>query len=116
MRHAQVVISGIAIVALVLSGAAVHDAFAGYVQFDKGLLCQRADGSMWRDSSFGCITDDPRCWPNQCIPSKAVAEGWRHACTWLFFEMEMPPTGEPPYFTGDAAGAGCPGKSPNRST
>jgi len=100
------------LVALALGLVIVHDSVATHSQFQMGWLCQRADGSLWRDPSFGCASDDPRCWPKQCAPSEHLSEGWRHACTWLLFRSETRPTGPPPYYRGDSPGAGCPGRDP----
>lgn len=105
------IVAAILSVVVALAGVVAHDAVAAFVGFDPGLLCQRGDGSLWRDPSFGCTDDDPKCWPNQCAPSQPVAEGWRHACVWWFFAAEARPTGDPaPRVRGEAPGAGCEGR------
>lgn len=61
--------------------------------FDTGLLCERSDGSRWRDPSFGCSAgEDPRCVDGKgCVDSAKVPEGPRQSCGWLR-QREWPAT------------------------
>jgi len=89
----------------------VHDAWCHYVDFDIGTLCERADGSLWRDPSQGCTGgNDPQCRYESCADSEALSEGWRHACSWVFLQNEIGPSGPPPYFEGPAPGQGVLGR------
>lgn len=105
---------GIALgVALALGPAVVvsHD-FYQAASFDTSLLCQRSDGSFWRDPSNGCTRgNDRRCADApDCADSTTISEGWRHTCTWLIFDSEFRPSGGPPFYTGPAPGRGCLGR------
>jgi hypothetical protein len=47
----------------------------------------------------------------KCADSEFLVEGWRHACGWILFRKEAPPTGPEPYFTGSSPGQGCAGRA-----
>lgn len=99
--------------ALVVSAASVvsHDLFQR-ISFNPYALCQRSDESFWRDPSNGCFGgEDPRCTAGTgCADSTMVSEGWRHACSWLLFGLEVGPRGEEPFHEGPSPGGGCLGR------
>lgn len=106
--------AGLATCAALTGAAAVvvsHD-FLEAASLDVDLLCQRSDGSFWRDPSQGCTGgEDPRCTDDiGCADSTMVSEGWRHACTWFFFDREIAPRGEEPFYEGPSPGRGCLGR------
>ena len=106
---------GVAVVAALASVSIVvvaHDAVRS-ASLSIDLLCQRPDGSLWRDPSQGCTGgEDPRCTTGTgCTDSTILSEGWRHACTWLLFDEEIAPRGEEPFHVGPSPGGGCPGRS-----
>jgi hypothetical protein len=97
---------------VILGAVGVHDAYCHYVHFDRSVLCRRADGSLWRDPSSGCTGgEDPRCRYAPCEDSERVSEGWRHACSWVILEAEVPPSGPPPHYDGPSPGRGLPGRA-----
>jgi len=82
----------------VLVGAATvvgHDTYC-YVSYDRGsgILCEREDGTTWRDPSGGCHAgEDPRCVDGAgCADSRAVAEPASASCSWLLLEQSFPAT------------------------
>jgi hypothetical protein len=89
-----------------------HDAYQAASFNATDLLCQRSDGSLWRDPSQGCTGgEDLRCTEGTgCADSTMVSEGWRHACTWLVFDKEIAPRGEGPFHEGPSPGGGCLGR------
>jgi hypothetical protein len=100
----------IGLATLVLTSVGVHDAYC-YLQFNLSPLCQRADGSLWRDPSNGCYShEDPFCRYEACPDSTMLREDWRHSCGWVFSRTEVGPTGPPPYFEGPSPGSGNPGR------
>jgi hypothetical protein len=106
---------GVALGAALASASVVvvsHD-FVESASFNRwDLLCQRSDGSLWRDPSQGCTGgEDPRCAQGTgCADSAIISEGWRHACTWFLFDQEAAPRGEAPFYEGPSPGGGCPGR------
>ncbi len=103
------VAAGLALIPVVIVS---HD-FYQAATFDTSLLCQRADGSFWRDPSNGCTGgEDRRCASEtDCAESAIIPEGWRHACTWIVFDSEIRPSGETPFYEGPSRGRGCLGRS-----
>jgi hypothetical protein len=93
------VVSGI--IAVVLVGGAVvvgHDAYC-YVTYERGhgALCEREDGSTWRDPSGGCHAgNDPRCVDGVgCDDSMLVPEPASSSCGWILMKQEHPATAPP---------------------
>lgn len=97
---------------IVVAGSLVlaHDGVAR-LRFNQGWLCQRSDGTHWRDHSNGCAGEDPRCAETACATSALLVEGWRHACVWVFFKADAPPTGPRPYNEAPSPGQGCSGRA-----
>ena len=113
MKPRTLLITGLLVAVLgALGVVGAHDAYCHYVDLDRGLLCQRPDGSLWRDASSGCTGgEDPQCRYEPCGDSEALSEDWRHACSWVFLEAEVPPSGPPPFHDGPAPGRGVPGRA-----
>ena len=75
---------------LPLLTVATHDAYCHYVHFDRAPLCQRADGTLWRDPSGGCSGhEDPSCGEAVCADSEMLSEASRHTCSWLISQREQ---------------------------
>ncbi len=103
----------VAVGALALGAASVggHDVYCHYVHYDPSVLCERPDGSLWRDPSDGCTGhEDPDCRTTDCPASKRISEGWRHTCSWLFLRAEIGPSGPAPHNEGPSPGRGDPGR------
>ena len=103
--------AGLGVLAIAGASVGVHDSYCHYVNFDSSPLCQRSDGSLWRDPSNGCLGhEDPACRDDSCPDSNKVNEGWRHTCSWLFLRSEVGPTGPPPHYEGHSPRGGLPGR------
>src|SRR5687767_14821098 len=97
----------VVVVVLLVGTVVAHDAVCS-VTFGSGLLCERPDGSLWRDASYGCSGgEDPACL-EPCVDSTPLAEGPRTSCNWLLMRTERPATGDPPHHTGPSPGTGGP--------
>lgn len=104
MKRAGIVIM---VVGAALSFVVMHDLQA-QLSFNRGVLCSRSDGSLWRDASRGCLAvEDPRCQDTACSDSSIVAEGPRRSCSWLLWRERVPPTGGEPWYAGESPGGGC---------
>jgi hypothetical protein len=105
---------GFAVFGTVASMVAVvvsHDYYQA-ASLSSDLLCERSDGSFWRDPSHGCYGhEDPRCtYETDCADPTITSEGWRHACTWILFDREVSPVGQEPFYEGPSPGRGCLGR------
>lgn len=100
------------LIAIAIAVVGVHDMYCHYIDLDISQLCERPDGSLWRDPSAGCSAgNDPTCQStDECANSVFVSEDWRHSCTWVFLHTEVAPNGEPPYHQGPSPGGGVPGR------
>jgi hypothetical protein len=99
------------VVALIPAVVVTHD-FLESASFSEASLCQRPDGSFWRDWYVECDShNDPRCVTEPgCPDSTPISEGWRHACTWILFDKGVPPSGDEPFYEGPTPGRGCLGQ------
>ena len=113
MKRVRVLILCALGVAVSILGVIVTHDFLQVLSLSPSLLCERPDGTLWRDASNGCTGgEDPLCDGGLgCESASPVSEGWRHACTWLFFEEEVPPRGEEPFYSGPSPGRGCVGRA-----
>lgn len=72
-------------VCLSLLGILTHDYLC-----DTGsqyAICERPDGTRWRDPSVGCFEEDPRCRDgSECVASRLVADPGSESCAWIFFK------------------------------
>ena len=76
--------AGALVVLLALVTVLAHD-YACHSE-SLHLICERADGSTWKDPSGGCQYEDPRCGGAvDCERSKMIDEGFRDSCGWVFF-------------------------------
>ncbi|CAN5376522.1 hypothetical protein BH23ACT3_BH23ACT3_04630 [soil metagenome] len=67
----------VSVLALVTASIGVRDVYCHYVDFDSSPLCQRSDGSLWRDPSNGYLGhEDPACRDQDCPDSEMLSEGW----------------------------------------
>lgn len=88
-----------AFVIAVTAGVLGHDAYC-YATFEPshGILCERDDGSRWRDPSDGCSGgEDPRCRTSDpepvCADSVVVPEEAQESCGWFVMKLSSPATG-----------------------
>jgi hypothetical protein len=93
------------VVAALAAGVIVRDFVQGQ-RFDPGILCQRADGSLWRTASGCDAGNDPACTSAECVSSTFISERPREADTWLLFTYRLPASGDPPFFEGPHPGSG----------
>lgn len=101
----------VGVLAAVVVSVGAHDTYCHYVHFDSAPLCQRADGSLWRDPSNGCFGhEDPACQYEECPDSEMLSEDWRHTCSWVILRREVAPSGPAPYYDGPAPRSGVPGR------
>lgn len=104
-RRAALAAAGVLVLAMTV--VVVHDA-ACTLSFSTGRLCERPDGTLWRDDSWGCFAgEDPAC-EDGCVDSRMVSEGPRRSCSWVLQRNEWPANGEPPYHVGPSPGSGVP--------
>lgn len=93
-------------VAWVVAGVVVHDVPCA-AQFNPSMLCERVDGTLWRDPSNGCTAgNDHGCPDGECPDSVRVSEPGRRSCSWVIMKKEVPSQSPPPYYTGPFPGRG----------
>ena len=80
------ILIGVAVV-----GVVPHDVYCNG-QVAAGSLCERSDGSHWRDPSNGCSGgEDPRCDEGKgCAASAFAAEPAKTSCAWVMHKDERP--------------------------
>lgn len=106
-RRSPIIRITVVVAVLLVGTVVVHDAVCN-VTFGSGLLCERPDGSLWRDTSWGCSSGEDRACGDPCVDSTPIAEGPRKSCGWLLLKLDRPATGEPPHYTGPSPGTGGP--------